>query len=109
MRNVASRRSKGGGPPTARKLPNGRRRYTEEQILVALNEVEAGAKPSEVCTKHGISMVTLARWHLRHGGSRASDARRLKELEEENRRLKSLVADLTLSNQTLKQAVAKKW
>jgi putative transposase len=83
--------------------------FTEDQILAVLREAEAGETIEELCSRHGISSATLAKWRSEHGGLEPSDARRLKQLEEENRRLRSLVADLTLSNQALKLAVSKKW
>jgi putative transposase len=86
-----------------------KQQLSEEQILAVLREAEAGATIEEVCSRHGISSATLAKWRSEHGAPGPLDARRLKQLEEENRRLRSLVADLTLSNQALKLAVSKKW
>jgi putative transposase len=86
-----------------------KRRFTDGQIRAVLKEVEAGANVDEVCNERGISTATLAKWQSAHGGVALSEARRLKQLEEENRRLRLLVADLTLSNQALKLAVSKKW
>ena len=77
-------------------------RFTEEQIVGVLNEAEAGLKVETVCRKHGISEHPFYRWKAKYGGLEVSDARRLKGLEDENRRLKTLVADLTLDNQMLK-------
>lgn len=84
-------------------------RFTEEQFIAVLKEAEAGMDVQDLCQKHGISEATFYTWCSKHGGLELSVARRLKQLEEENRRLRALVADLTLSNQTLKLAVAKKW
>lgn len=84
-------------------------RFTEEQIINVLREAEAGLNVQDICRKHGISDTTFYRWRSKHGGQEFSEARRLKQLEEENRRLKSLVADLTLRNQALKRVVSKKW
>lgn len=84
-------------------------RFSEEQIVAVLKEAEAGVKVKDLCRKHGISDATFYKWRLKHGGQELSEARRLKQLEEENRRLRSLVADLTLSNQALKRVVSKKW
>jgi putative transposase len=84
-------------------------RYTEEQIIAALNEAEAGANIQDVCRKYGISDTTFYRWRSKYGNKEIADASRLKQLEEENRRLKSIVADLTLRNQALKRVVSKKW
>ena len=78
-------------------------RFSEEQIIRILQEAEAGAKPEEVCRRHGISRDTYYRWKKKFGGMDASDARRLKQLEEENRRLKRLVADQALNLQVLKE------
>jgi putative transposase len=84
-------------------------RYTEEQIIAVLKEANAGIKVQDLCRKHGISDVTFYKWRSKYGGMEVSEARRLKTLEDENRRLKSLVADLTLDNQALKLVVSKKW
>lgn len=84
------------------------REITEEQILALLREAEAGATIEELCNLHGISNATLVKSPGGQGGLAASDAERLRHLEEENRRLRALVADLTLSNQALKSAVSKK-
>jgi putative transposase len=84
-------------------------RFTEEQIVGVLKEAEAGRPVQELCRKHGISEQTLYRWKAKYGGLDVSDARRLKGLEDENRRLKTLVADLTLDNQMLKAVVSRKW
>lgn len=84
-------------------------RYTEEQIIAVLKEAEAGMKAQDLCRKHGISDVTFYKWRSKYGGMEVSEARRLKTLEDENRRLKLLVADLTLDSQALKLVVSKKW
>ena len=84
-------------------------RFSEEQIIAILKEKEAGAKLAELCRRHGISEQTFRRWKAKFGGMEVNDARRLKQLEDENRRLKHLVADLTLDNQALKAIAAKKW
>lgn len=84
-------------------------RFTEEQIIAVLKEAEAGMDVQELCSRHGISEATFYTWCSKHGGLELAMARRLKQLEEENRRLRSLVADLTLSNQALKRAVSEKW
>lgn len=86
-----------------------RSRFTEEQIIGVLREAEAGVKTTELLRKHGISEQTLYRWKAKYGGMTVSEARRLKLLEDENGRLKHLVADLTLDNQALKAVVGKKW
>lgn len=79
-----------------------RKRHTEEQIIGVLKESEAGLKMDELCRKHGISTATLYKWKSKFGGMEVSDAKRLRTLEDENRRLKHIVADLTLDNQALK-------
>ena len=84
-------------------------RYTEEQIIATLREVDAGAKVQDVIRKLGITEQTYYRWKAKFGGMEVSDAKKLRALEEENRRLKHLVADLTLDVQALKAVVAKKW
>lgn len=82
-------------------------RYTEEQIVGILKEAEAGVAVSERCRKYGISDQTYYNWKAKYGGMSVSDVRRLKQLEDENRRLKHLVADLTLDNQALKAVISK--
>jgi putative transposase len=84
-------------------------RFTEEQIIGVLKEAEAGMKTAEVCRKHGISDATYYKWKAKYGGLEVSEARRLRQLEDENRRLKHIVADLTLDNQALKTVLAKKF
>jgi len=84
-------------------------RYTEEQIIGILKEADAaGASIGEVIRRHGISPKTYYRWKAKFAGMEVSDARRLRQLEEENRRLKHLVADLTLDNRTLKDLLGKR-
>jgi putative transposase len=84
-------------------------RYTEEQIIGVLKEAEAGIKTAEICRQHGISSATFYKWKGKYGGLEVSEARRLRQLEDENRRLKQIVADLTLDNQALKTVLAKKF
>jgi putative transposase len=84
-------------------------RFTEEQIIAALKAAEAGQPVKDLCRKHGISEQTYYRWKAKYGGMDISEARRLRSLEDENRRLKTVVADLTLDNQMLKSVLAKKW
>lgn len=86
-----------------------RKRFTEEQIINALKEAESGLSASDVCRKYGISDATFYNWRSKYGGMEISDAKKLRQLEEENRRLKHLVADLTLDVQMLKAVNAKKW
>lgn len=84
-------------------------RFTEEQIIGMLKEQEAGAKTADVCRKHGISSATFYKFKAKYGGMDVSDARRLKALEEENARLKRLLAEQMLDNAILKDVSAKKW
>ena len=84
-----------------------RKRHTEEQIIGVLKESEAGARTEELCRRHGISITTFYKWKAKFGGMEVSDARKLRGLEDENRRLKQIVADLTLDNQALKAINAK--
>lgn len=84
-----------------------RSRYSDEQILGILNEHERGGSPAEVCRRHGISQQTLYRWKAKYGGMAIGDATRLKALEEENSRLKRLVAEQALDNQALKELLRK--
>ena len=84
-------------------------RFTTEQIIGILKEHEAGLKAPELCRKHGISTHTFYRWKSKYGGMSVSDAQKLKQLEDENRRLKHIVADQTLDIQALKAVLGKKW
>ena len=84
-----------------------RGQFTEEQIIGILKEVEAGQKVGEVCRKYGVSEATYYRWKNVYSGLEVSQMRRLRQLEEENRRLKQIVADLTLDNTMLKEITAK--
>ena len=85
------------------------RRFSEEQIIGVLKEADAGVKAADLVRKHGISIHTFYRWKAKYGGMEVSDAKRLRQLEDENRRLKHAVADLTLDNQALKAIVGKRW
>jgi putative transposase len=84
-------------------------RFTEEQIIGILREHEAGAKTVDVCRKHAVSGATFYKWKARYGGLEVSDARRLKALEDENARLKKLLAEAMLDNAMLKDINSKKW
>jgi putative transposase len=84
-------------------------RFKEEQIIAILREQEAGAKTADVCRKHGISSATFFKWKSKYGGMEVSDARRLKALEDENRKLKKLLAEAMLDNAMLKDLNSKKW
>ena len=84
-------------------------RFSEEQIIAVLREQKAGMKTADVCRKHGISSATLYAWKAKYGGMDVSQARKLKVLEEENGRLKRLLADAMLDNAVLKEVAAKNW
>ena len=79
-----------------------RKRFTEEQIIAVLKESDAGMKAADICRKHGISDCTFYTWKNRYGGMQVSEVRKMKILEEENRKLKTIVADLTLDVQALR-------
>lgn len=84
-------------------------RHSEEQVIAILKQAEGGMKTAEVCRQHGISEQTLLRWKAKYGGMEVSDAKKLKLLEDENRRLKHVVAELTLDNRALKDVLSKNW
>ena len=86
-----------------------RSRFTEEQIIAILKEQEAGVPVAELCRKHGISSPTFYKWKAKYGGLDVSEARRLKALEDENGRLKRMLADAMLDNAALKDLLGKKW
>ena len=86
-----------------------RKRFTEKQIIGILKEAEAGVPVSDLCRKHGMASATFYQWRRKYGEMEVSEAKRLRELEDENRRLKKLVADLSLDNQMLKDVNSKKW
>ena len=82
-------------------------RYTEEQIIGILKQHEAGVKTADLCREHGISEATFYNWKLKYGGLDVSEAQRLRQVEDENRRLKQLVADLSLDREALKAVFRK--
>ena len=86
-----------------------RARFTEEQIIGILKEQEAGAKTADVCRKHGISDATFYKYKAKYGGMDVSDAKRLKALEDENAKLKKLLAESVLENEVTREALRKKW
>ena len=84
-------------------------KYTEEQIIHALREVDAGARVQDIVRRLGVSEQTFYRWKSKYGGMDVPDAKRLKQLDDENRRLKQMVADLSLDLQAAKAVIRKKW
>lgn len=86
-----------------------RSRFSEEQIIAVLKEQEAGMPTAELCRRHGISSATFYKWKSKFGGLEVSDARRLRTLEQENSRLKKLLAEAMLDNVVLKDLTSKKW
>jgi putative transposase len=86
-----------------------KQRFTEEQIIAVLKEQEAGAKAADLCRKHGISEATFYNWKAKYGGMEVSEAKRLKALEDENARLKKLLAEQMLDAAALRELLAKKW
>ena len=85
-----------------------RSRFSEHQIVRILKEVEGGCTVKEACREYGISDATYYNWKSKYGGMEASDIKRLKELEEENRKLKQMYADISLENRALKDVILKK-
>lgn len=86
-----------------------RSRFTDEQIIGILREQEAGAKTAELCRKHGISDATFYKYKAKFGGMDMADAKKLRSLEDENAKLKRLLADAMLDNAALKDLLSKKW
>jgi putative transposase len=84
-------------------------RHNEEQVITILKQADSGVKTADLCRQHGITEATYYRWKAKYGGMDISDARKLKQLEEENRKLKNVVADLTLDNLALKDVLSKNW
>jgi putative transposase len=84
-------------------------RHSEEQVIAILKQADSGVKTAELCRQHGITEATYYRWKAKFGGMDVSDAKKLKQLEEENRKLKHVVADLTLDNLALKDVLSKNW
>ena len=82
-------------------------KFTESKII--LKQAESGAKVADLAREHGVSAQTIYNWRAKYGGLEVNEAKRLRELEEQNRKLKQMVADLSLDKQALKEALAKKW
>jgi putative transposase len=85
------------------------RRFTEEQIIGILKQAQAGMKVVDLCRQHGISDATFYTWRSKYGGMEASEAKRLKQLEDENKKLKQMLADAMLENRAIKDVLSKKW
>ena len=86
-----------------------RKRFTEEQIIGVLKENEAGAEVEDLCRRHGISSATFYNWRKKYGGLEVNEARRLRDLETENARLKKIVADQMLDMSAMEELLAKNW
>ena len=86
-----------------------RSRFSEEQIIAILKEQETGVPVSELCRKHGVSDASIYKWKAKYGGMDVSEAKRLKALEDENAKLKRMLADAMLDNVALKDLLGKKW
>ena len=82
-------------------------KYTETQIVAILKQAESGAKVNDICREHGISNATYYQWKSKYGGMKASDLKRMKEIEAENTRLKRMYAELALENQAIKDLLGK--
>ena len=86
-----------------------RSRFSEEQIIGILKEQEAGAATADLCRRHGVSSATFYKWKAKYGGMEASEAKRLRALEDENARLKKLLAESMLNESALRELLGKKW
>ena len=85
------------------------RRFTEEQIIGILKQAQAGMKVVDLCREHGVSDATFYTWRSKYGGMEVSEAKRLKQLEDENKKLKQMLADAMLENKAIKDVLSKKW
>jgi putative transposase len=90
-------------------IPLKKSRFTDGQIIAVLKQAEAGTPVPELCREHGISSATFYKWRSKYGGMEASMVSRMKELEEENRRLKKMYAEAQMSADIMKEALSKKW
>ena len=86
-----------------------KKRFTEEQIIGALKEHESGAKVDDICRRVGIASATFYNWRSKYGGLEVNEAKRLRELEGENAKLKKLLAEKLLENEAMKDVLSKKW
>ena len=86
-----------------------RTKFSEQQIITILKEAESGVKVADLCRQHGMGQSTFFKWKSKYGGLEANELRRLKQLEEENRKLKRMYADLSLEHHALKDVLSKKW
>jgi putative transposase len=86
-----------------------RSRFSDEQIIAILKEQEAGVATADVCRRHGVSSATFYKWKAKFGGLEVSEAKRLRQLEDENSKLKKLLAEAMLDNAMLKEITSKKW
>lgn len=86
-----------------------RKRYTEEQIITVLKEAQAGVSPQELCRKHGMSDASFYKWKAKYSGMEVSDVKKMRQLEDENRRLKQMVANQALDIEALKAINSKNW
>lgn len=86
-----------------------KKRYTEEQIIKAIKEYEAGAKIDDICRRLGIAVGTFYNWRCKYGGLEVNEAKRLKDLEAENNKLKKMLAEKMLENEAMKDVLSKKW
>jgi putative transposase len=98
-----------GSPSLQRRRTMKRSRFKEEQIIAILREQEAGSPTADVCRKHGVSSATFYKWKAKFGGLDVSDAKRLKALEDENAKLKKLLAETVLDSAILKDINSRKW
>lgn len=85
------------------------KRFSEAQIVAILNQQQTGLTVTQIVRQHGISEATFYNWKSKYGGMQVADVKRLKDLEEENRRLKKMYAELSLENEVIKEALQKKW
>ena len=86
-----------------------RSRFSEQQIIAILQEAESGVKVADICRHHGVGQSTFFKWKSKYGGLEVSELKRIKDLEEENRKLKRMYADLSLEHHALKEVTSKKW